>query len=147
MSVNFCLKYHKVDSNFVHLYKKLDTIETINLSNNNLWSLPINTLCNLTKIRKLNISRNHLLNTVDLGLSFIGGCQVPLHELDVSHNHISSFSSVITRKYWYRIKGKTFPPVVILLFLILTIRFKQRSRCVAERRESMFSKVHHKLDN
>ena len=74
-------------------FQKLDTIETINLSNNNLWSLPINTLCNLTKIRKLNISRNHLLNTADLGLSFMGGCQVPLHELDISHNHISSLGS------------------------------------------------------
>ena len=29
----FCLKYHKVDSNFVHLYEKLDTIE------NTLWYL------------------------------------------------------------------------------------------------------------
>ena len=74
-------------------FQKLETVESINLSNNNLWSLPINTLCNLTKIRKLNISKNHLLNAVDLGLSFIGGCQVPLLELDISHNHISSLGN------------------------------------------------------
>ena len=79
-----------IDSNS---FQKLETIESISLSNNNLWSLPINTLCNLTKIRKLNISQNHLLNTVDLGLSFIGGCQVPLLELDISHNHISSLGN------------------------------------------------------
>ena len=79
-----------IDSNS---FQKLALVEDINLSNNNLWSLPINTLCNLPKIKKLNISRNHLLNTVDLGLSFIGGCPVPLVELDISHNRITSLGN------------------------------------------------------
>ena len=76
-----------IDSNS---FQKVETLEGINLANNNLWSIPINTLCNLPKLRKLNISRNHFLDAVDLGLSFMDGCQVPLLELDVSNNQISS---------------------------------------------------------
>lgn len=71
-------------------FKKMDRIQDLQLAHNNLWSLPAGALCHMPQLQKLNASHNHLLDAVDLGLSFEDGCQVPLVEADLSHNHISS---------------------------------------------------------
>ena len=74
----------------VQSFQKLDKLQDLNLAHNNLWSLPINALC-LSNLKRLNVSNNHLMDVVDLGVSFGEGCAIKtLTELDLSLNHISS---------------------------------------------------------
>ncbi len=75
-------------------FAKLDKLSALDLSSNNLWSLPPGSLCHLDKLEILNMSRNHLLDVVDLGLNFIDGCQLgQVRQIDLSYNHISSLRS------------------------------------------------------
>ena len=71
-------------------FNMLHNMEEMDLSENNLWSLPGSSLCDLPLLRKLNISHNHLLDLADLGLSFEDGCNVQLTEIDLSHNQLST---------------------------------------------------------
>ena len=77
----------------VHSLRNLDKIEELNLSHNNLWSLPSGVLCDLPKLREVNFSRNHLLDVSDLSLSGADGCQAILVVLDLSHNYITSLKT------------------------------------------------------
>ena len=76
-------------------FAKMNSLEVLDLSANNLWSLPPGALCGgMDSLTVLNMSQNHLLDVVDLGLGFIDGCLLDsLREIDLSSNHISSLRS------------------------------------------------------
>ncbi len=71
-------------------FAKLNLLESLDLSNNNIWSLPAGALCNLSRMVSLNVSKNHLLDITDLGLHHSEGCQLNLEHVDISGNYISS---------------------------------------------------------
>ena len=72
--------------------KGLTQLKSLDMSHNNMWSLPANSLCGSSlTLQSLNLSNNHLLDITDLGLdSSKSACQMNIVELDVSHNFISS---------------------------------------------------------
>ncbi len=69
----------------------LGELRALNLSRNNLWSLPRGALCGLQSLVALNLSRNSLQETEDLGFSSpptSGACSLPVESLDLSHNSL-----------------------------------------------------------
>ena len=46
----------------------LNNLHTLDLSYNYIWSLPLDSLCHLPKLKILNMTKNHLLDMTDLGL-------------------------------------------------------------------------------
>lgn len=70
----------------------LTQLKSLDMSNNNMWSLPVNSLCGSSlTLQTLNLSSNHLLDITDLGLdSSKSACHMNIIRLDVSHNFISS---------------------------------------------------------
>ena len=70
----------------------LTMLKSLDMSNNNMWSLPMNSLCSLSSLESINMSNNHLLDITDLGLASDNACQrlAAIKELDVSGNFISS---------------------------------------------------------
>jgi Leucine-rich repeat (LRR) protein len=74
-----------------HAMDNMDRLEELDFSANNLWTLPRGFFCQMPKLRSANLSANQLLEVSDLGLSILdGGCQVQLHELDLSSNQLST---------------------------------------------------------
>lgn len=70
-------------------FQRLSHLQSLNLAFNNLWTLPKDSLCDLVNMRKLNLSHNHILDTLDLGLE---NCEFPeIKVLDLSHNHLTTF--------------------------------------------------------
>ena len=47
----------------------LNNLQSLDLSYNNVWSLPLDSLCPVPKLKTLNMSKNHLLDLTDLGLA------------------------------------------------------------------------------
>ena len=80
----------EVDAHSLH---HLDSLQHLDLSHNNLWSLPAGVLCDLQKLKAVNVSNNHLMAAADLGLSYEEGCLVNIHSLDLSFNVISAFNA------------------------------------------------------
>ena len=72
--------------------KNLRRVEEISLAHNNIWSLPRGLLCDLSSLRKVNLSNNHLLSVSDAGLSSEVGsvCRTSISSMDLSANHIST---------------------------------------------------------
>lgn len=72
----------------------LISLEKLDLSFNNVWSLPRHAFCHLTQLRILNVSKNHLLEMADLGLTRESDCQtLALEEIDASRNFLSTLRS------------------------------------------------------
>ena len=71
-------------------FRKINSIEALNLAHNNLYALPNDAMCGLSYLQRLNVSQNHLVEAADLGISNTEGCNLPLKELDLSNNYISS---------------------------------------------------------
>ena len=73
----------------VESLKKVNSLEEVNFSDNNIWSIPSGMMCELLSMKLLNMSNNHLMEASDLGLST---CRIPLLQLDLSGNFISSLN-------------------------------------------------------
>jgi Leucine-rich repeat (LRR) protein len=73
----------------VESLKKVNSLEDVHFSSNNIWSLPSGMMCELLSMKLLNMSSNHLLEASNLGLST---CRIPLLHLDLSRNFISSLN-------------------------------------------------------
>ena len=74
--------------------------ETINIffsffSGNNLWSLPQAVFCSLSSLNSLDLSGNFIQDVSDLGFasSQLNSCRIPLRNLDLSHNSLSTLAS------------------------------------------------------
>lgn len=66
----------------------LNSLRTLNLTMNNLWSVPGSTFCGLSSLQELNLSANYLQDIHELG--FVKDCNIPLEVLDLSHNSLVS---------------------------------------------------------
>lgn len=73
----------------------LDLLESLDLTNNNVHSLPPGLFCPLSNLKTLNLSQNTLLDSEHLGLSAREkvNCQIPLQTLILSRNELKSISS------------------------------------------------------
>ena len=79
-----------------HAFAGLSHLTSLDLSFNNMWSLPLESLCQVPSLKVLNMSKNHLLDLTDLGLAGAKAtsCQIPsIETIDVSNNFISSLRS------------------------------------------------------
>lgn len=66
----------------------LNSLRTLNMTMNNLWSVPTNTFCGLSSLSELNLSANYLQDVNELG--FVKNCNIPLQVLDLSQNSLVS---------------------------------------------------------
>eukprot|EP00095_Tigriopus_kingsejongensis_P011078 maker-scaffold23_size669530-snap-gene-5.24 protein:Tk11078 transcript:maker-scaffold23_size669530-snap-gene-5.24-mRNA-1 annotation:"toll " len=73
----------------------LNRLEYLNLTQNNMWTLPPSVFCSLDSLVALNLSMNYLQDVADLGFASqdLRSCRLPLETLDLSHN---SFTIVPT---------------------------------------------------
>ena len=69
----------------------LSELRRLNLTANNLWSLPESAFCHLGRLRALNLSQNHLQDPRDLGFARESrrACRIPIRTLDLSHNGVT----------------------------------------------------------
>ncbi len=69
----------------------LDQLRRLNMTENNIWTLPESVLCGLDNLRVLNLSHNFIQAPADLGFSQtkLRSCRLPLKLLDLSHNSIA----------------------------------------------------------
>ena len=66
----------------------LNNLRSLNLTKNNLWTVPSSTFCGLHSLRFLNLSVNFLQDANELG--FTQNCNIPLEKLDLSQNSLAS---------------------------------------------------------
>jgi Leucine-rich repeat (LRR) protein len=84
-------------------FKGLEMLETLDLSDNNIWGLPTGSLCSTPLLQSLNLSRNNIVEVSEVGLTDVAAadgsqrgrsgeeCQLlHLTSLDLSYNKISS---------------------------------------------------------
>ncbi len=74
----------------------LDRLRRLNLTQNNLWTLPAGAFCELGFLRSLNLSANYLQDLLDLSFSSRHGqsnCRLPLEDLDLSANGFAAVPS------------------------------------------------------
>lgn len=76
-----------------------NTLVTLDISQNNVFSLPANVLCPLRSLRTFNVSRNRLVETISFGSTFPvgnseeGSCVMNIQNLDLSYNTIRRINS------------------------------------------------------
>ena len=72
----------------------LNNLKRLNLTQNNLWTLPPSVFCNLLSLTSLNLSQNYLQDVSDLGFSSseLRACRIPVRTLDLSGNAFSKLS-------------------------------------------------------
>lgn len=71
----------------------LNSLRTLNITKNNLWTVPSTTFCGLTSLTVLNLSTNFLQDVAELGFVSAdenNNCNIPLEVLDLSHNSLAS---------------------------------------------------------
>ncbi|XP_058834708.1 toll-like receptor 6 [Topomyia yanbarensis] len=105
---NFSLRTHNINWPELNLeiepevFGHTKNLEQLDLSMNNIWSLPDHLFCSLSGLRSLNISSNRLQDVNDLGFrekpvvkednngthnGSLVSCNLDLEDLDVSKNH------------------------------------------------------------
>ncbi|KAK9498850.1 hypothetical protein O3M35_003406 [Rhynocoris fuscipes] len=90
---NLVLRTHNTDWSAMTMefhpntFRGLTQLKFLDLSDNNVWSLPDELFCPLYSLTHLNMSRNRLQDVLELGFSET--CNVGLEELDVSNNDIA----------------------------------------------------------
>ena len=69
----------------------LNELQKLNLTKNNLWTLPSSIFCGLASLTNLNLSTNYLQDVSDLGFasSHQIACRIPLRIIDLSSNSFS----------------------------------------------------------
>ena len=73
--------------------EELAQLERLDLSNNNMWSLPEGTLCPLFNLELLNLTRNRLREVTSFRFNLGSRCSANLRILDLSNNSIESLPS------------------------------------------------------
>ena len=69
-------------------------LESLDLSWNNMWTLPARIFCDLSALQTLNVSHNRMPDLLDLSLDGDETlCPTPLHVLDVSYNQLTVLPS------------------------------------------------------
>ncbi|XP_075227517.1 toll-like receptor Tollo [Lycorma delicatula] len=79
-------------------FRGLPQLKTLDLSENNIWTVPNELFCPLYTLGQLNLSRNRLQDVSELGFSDWGAgptapgktCNVGLEELDLSRNELTT---------------------------------------------------------
>ncbi|XP_014259132.1 toll-like receptor Tollo [Cimex lectularius] len=104
---NLTLRTHNTDWSPVSLEiypgvftEELGLLERLDLSINNIWSLPDGAFCPLHSLQFLNLTRNRLreVNNLRYGSSNSQRCGVNLRTLDLSNNSIDSLSAGVLSK-------------------------------------------------
>ncbi|OQR67938.1 slit3 protein-like [Tropilaelaps mercedesae] len=67
-------------------------LESLDLSENNIGSLPHALLCGLNQLRFVNFTRNKFSDVVNMGLSSESRCSPAIRELEVAHNRLKLLS-------------------------------------------------------
>merc|ERR1712079_770293 len=72
-------------------FKGLNKLKRLNLTNNNLWTMPQSAFCHLHSLTSLNLSQNYLQDVSDLGFGSreLRACRLPVQVLDLSGNAFS----------------------------------------------------------
>nr|CAD7205431.1 unnamed protein product [Timema douglasi] len=100
---HFTLRTHNTDWSAMTMefhpesFRGLSELRSLDLSDNNIWSMPQELFCPLHSLSRLNLSRNRIQDVSELGFSDWGqgptapgkSCNVGLEELDLSSNDIS----------------------------------------------------------
>ena len=75
----------------------LNDLRSLNFSGNNIWTLPKAVFCSLSNLNSLDLSGNFIQDVSDLGFasSQLNSCRIPLRNLDLSHNSLSTLSSKV----------------------------------------------------
>ncbi len=73
----------------------LNDLRHLNVSGNNLWSLPKGLFCSLSNLVDLDLSRNFLQDASDLAFASedLQACRIPVRSLDLSQNSLSTLAS------------------------------------------------------
>lgn len=73
----------------------LNDLKRLNVSGNNMWSLPKGIFCSLSSLIDLDLSNNYIQDASDLGFSSkeLNACRIPLRSLDLSRNSLSTLAS------------------------------------------------------
>ncbi|KAG8035392.1 hypothetical protein G9C98_006838 [Cotesia typhae] len=71
--------------------EELSKLERLDLGENNMWSLPEGSLCSLSSLEVLNLTRNRLREVASFHFNNVAGrCAGNLRELDLSNNSIEN---------------------------------------------------------
>ena len=72
----------------------LGDLRKLNLTQNNIWTLPPSVFCQLASLNTLNMSTNYLQDVSDLGFasSELNSCRIPIRTLDLSFNSFSKLA-------------------------------------------------------
>ena len=75
-------------------FRGLNDLRKLNLTKNNLWTLPPSAFCGLASLTTLNLSTNYLQDVSDLGFASTNqiACRIPLRIVDLSSNSFSKLS-------------------------------------------------------
>lgn len=73
----------------------LNDLKRLNVSGNNMWSLPKGVFCSLSSLIDLDLSRNFIQDASDLGFASteVNACRIPLRSLDLSVNSLSTLAT------------------------------------------------------
>ncbi|GAB0090886.1 Toll-like receptor [Sergentomyia squamirostris] len=80
---------------------ELDGLESLDLSDNNMWTIPDGMICPLRNLQRLNLTRNRIRDLgpfhLSASISTVSSkkCGSPLRTLDLSHNSIENLPAAI----------------------------------------------------